>query len=172
MVRFWALKIAKVILFMVCIYASLQAKAVELIKEFGSWSVFINKKGGETAALTMNAAQNVLSYRCSANFQMCLYRLDAKIECEHSNQYPMLASTGDNAYPISGYCDSSSNGNYLDLTPVKEIDQLVKQGSVIGFAIPMESGMFKVIRFKLDGSTKAIEFAEVSLKELADSEFL
>jgi hypothetical protein len=165
----------KYVIAVVCALLAGNVHAVEIIKEYGNWLVVMDKKTGDTAAGVVNNAKDMLTYRCVAELEKCFFRLAPNLKCEAGNEYPILANTGEGAVAIRGVCAIGAEteaGNYIDLAPVDEVFKLVKQGSVIGFAIAMDSGKFKVVRFSLNGSTKSLAFAEAALMELKDSTIL
>lgn len=80
-----------------------------------------------------------------------------KASCEEGDQYPVLANTDKGAVPIIVHCNARLDGLYRYVfTNFDAINDLVMKGSQIGFAVPLQTDEFRVVRFDLTGSSQAI----------------
>ncbi len=59
--------------------------------------------------------------------------------------------------------------NVFFIKPFDDVDNLIKQANNVGFAVAMEEGTFKVVRFSLSGSTYAIEMMRLGAEMLNES---
>jgi hypothetical protein len=71
---------------------------------------------------------------------------------------------------MDAVCGINGANHELYLTKYDEIHETLKKGNNIGFAIPMESGQFKVVRFNLNGSDKAMDYVEKKTAEVKSGE--
>jgi hypothetical protein len=84
--------------------------------------------------------------------------------CEQSSTgVPALGNTASGAVQLSVRCDGKTdNGNsygYI-VDDWQDLENLLKDTNLLGFAFPMKSGQFKVVRFSLSGGTDAMSTAE------------
>lgn len=70
--------------------------------------------------------------------------------------------------------DKYQGENVFFIKPFDDVDNIVLTASTIGFAVAMEEGTFKVVRFSLSGSTHAIKMmqlgAEIIRKEKSENQ--
>ena len=77
------------------------------------------------------------------------------------HRYPFLLNSDTGSTSVSTQCQSFNNGKstYSDVVWFEETIKLasyLSKGELFGFAIPLNSGQFKVARFRLKGATEAI----------------
>ncbi len=151
--------------FALALFTSL-AQAEEVT--FGDWTV-VRADNGDLVALTgQDDFSKVLAYRCLKELDRCLHVLIADVQCEDGSVYPVLVNAEYSALSMNTLC-SENDGRYeLVLTEFDLIHEILLKSHVVGIAVPMASGKFKVVRFSLNGSTKAMTYAETMLKEGAE----
>lgn len=136
--------------------------SAETEKIYSDW--FVVRNDGDLIAGTSNQAGNILGYRCYAESNKCLHVLIAGIDCKANGSYPVLVNSDHAALSMTAVCnEKESSGSELLLTNFDEIHSILEKGTYVGFAIPMESGYFKVVRFSLTGSAQAMDYAEKNI---------
>lgn len=122
---------------------------------FGGW-ITGTADSGELYAATVNDSSAVLGQYCSSD--SCAWIIGMSTSCEAGAKYTILANTDIGAYHLDIYCNRKLEGGVYQyvFTDFAAIDGLVKSGSRIGFAIPLEKDQFIVVRFLLNGSKAAI----------------
>ena len=141
--------------------------ADDSIGVFGKW--FYSAAGVETnprfSAATFSAG-NILAYRCYPEEQKCKHSLNANIKCKANSLIPLLVSSNSGAFSTTGICDfakgDTEEGSIYEFifSNFDEIHEVFKNDQYISIAVPMEAGVFKVIRFDLEGSSKAMEYVD------------
>ena len=138
-------------------------------QRFIDWSVTTTSNGNTIAATVQDNADKMLAYICYKKLNSCVHVLMADIACVDGQKYPVLVNSNTSALAMIGLCVAIENGKFeLVLTEFDNIHRLLQQSSTIGFAVPMESGLFKVVRFSLNGSSKAMDYAEKSLNSRSE----
>jgi hypothetical protein len=110
-------------------------------------------------AATANESGRILGQYCYLSDNTCIYTVSFGITCEEGDKHPVLVNSNTGVLSVDIICGHkmSANENAFYITPFDAIDNTVRNASTIGFALAMESGRFKVVRFSLAGSTYAIE---------------
>lgn len=160
----------KVMLALVAVLFPVASGAVEIVKNFNDWTVIKAEGGQDLIAVTINDVGHFIGFRCFAKDQKCVHVLSAKTACEDDQKYPILINSDYTAMSMEAVCGVNGEAHELYLTKYDEIHQALKKGSAIGFAIPMESGKFKVVRFSLTGSEKAMDYVEENTPEAKSGE--
>lgn len=134
-------------------------------RTYGDWSVIDADDGsGDVISATVSDkdAAEILAIRCFIKEQKCIHVLRLKSRCEPNASYPMLLNSPGGASLVSGYCYSEKNGFELTLSPFDSIRGPIDDADgMLGFGIPLASGLFRAIRFSLKGSRTAREAAEL-----------
>lgn len=128
-------------------------------------------------AATANRDGRILGQYCYFDNNTCIYTVSFGITCEKDSKYPVLVNSDTGAINVEMVCGHKMGGevdeNAFYITPFDAIDNTVRNATNIGFAVAMESGRFKVVRFSLAGSTYAIEtmrtFADKKASAPSDS---
>lgn len=140
--------------------------AADPIKTFGDWFVIQPGDGDGLIAATVNDSESILAFRCYHKAQKCIHVLHANITCSDDGEYPVLVNSDLAAVAMDAVCGNVNQRGELYLTQYDTIHEILQKGNDIGFAIPMESGRFKAVRFSLNGSGKAMNYVE---KQVASS---
>ncbi|MBE7927631.1 hypothetical protein [Pseudomonas saudiphocaensis] len=146
------------------------ANAVDIAKDFGAWVVIKSNDNLDLIAVTVNDSGNFIGFRCYSSSKNCIHVLSANTNCTDGAKYPILINSDYSSMSMDAVCGKNGNGHELYLTKYDDIHDLLQKGNNIGFAIPMESGQFKVVRFSLSGSEKAMDYVEQKTAEVKTGE--
>lgn len=140
-------------------FSSLAAASAP-IETFAEWSVVRAAESVDLIAITHNKAGNYLAFRCFVDTQKCVHVLSASFECKVGTGYPVLINTHATSLSINTSCISSAVTHELLADNQSHIHEVLKQDGVIGFAFPMDSGLFKVVRYSFNGAQEAMEYVK------------
>ena len=143
---------------------SINCFASDYEKKYGNW--YVVKTDSGLAAGTINDAGGILLITCYSSSQKCVHTLSLNMPCNNDGRYPILINSDYSAISDDAICSKHDNDNSYSfiLTKFDETQSVLRKGTYIGFAIPLESGLFKVARFNLNGSDKAIDYMLSNLK--------
>jgi hypothetical protein len=132
---------------------------------YGSWFVALSSDKKDFVAYTFQDDDKILGYRCFTSQASCAHIIVTANTRTSGNNYPILINSSSGSYMVS--CASSNNHGRFELLPT-DFDgfhkTLVDSKGYVGFAIPLESGQFKVIRFSLDGAKEAMSATEAAVR--------
>jgi hypothetical protein len=99
---------------------------------------------------------------CAFKTGKCFWTILLDFECEGSAAYPILGNTPSGAVPLQIKCDGKTDQGAYRYVFInwKDLEGLLKDSHEVGFAVPMKSELFKVVRFSLTGRTDAMNLAE------------
>jgi len=159
------LPILLLVTFAICATSTAQTKS------FGDWTVMISDDKNDLIAATTVDSDKWFGYRCFGKLGKCAHSLNLAIVCEDRKVYPVLVNSNYSAAAID--CTCSKNGDSYELIPNYDAihDLVIKSSGYIGFAVPMQSGQFKVVRFSLDGVKEAMALAERAIKNVDSAEY-
>lgn len=124
---------------------------------FGDWVV--SAEAGIYETYTANDSGSTLGLLCTDTD--CSFYLRAGITCENGGTYLALINSESGASSHQLSCAPLPlNGRTEYVIMIGDIESFattVLRSTTIGFAIPMANGQFKVSRFSLRGSAKALE---------------
>lgn len=132
-------------------------------RAFGEWSVIsADDRSGDVIAVTgTESGKELLGYRCYLSDGKCRYVLLPNTRCVSGSEYPILINAPAGASSVTGHCTKGEVGDQLLLAPWESVESAIKGSrGQIGFAIPMESGAFRAVRFELRGGYEATQEAE------------
>lgn len=155
---------------MIVMSASVMAGEVQIIKYFQSWVVIKSDDGKDLIAVTANDAEHYIGFRCFSETKQCVHVLSASTICVNGGSYPILINSDFSPMSMDAVCRINGKIHELLLTQYDSIHKILQKGSNIGFAIPMQSGQFKVVRFSLLGSEEAMEYVERRTSEVKEGE--
>lgn len=128
-------------------------------QRYDDWFVGVADNRSAVYAGTGNESGSLLVQYCYFGQSRCEYRIAAKSGCETGSQYPGLLNTDAGAASVTLTCDGNREAGFVYvISPFDTIDEAVRTGSRIGFAMPLTGDQFRVIRFSLRGSTAATTF--------------
>lgn len=118
---------------------------------YGAWKAY--DFGTFTMASTVNESESAFGAVCGSD---CAWFVNFAIECTEGHKYPAMINSPAGSYPIELRCYHLN-----DLTlMVFDMDDaslgMLEKGGEAGFAVPLESGKFKVSRFSLGRAAEAV----------------
>jgi hypothetical protein len=144
------------LLFVSALLLSAGALAQELT--FGKWSTGRTSSGSGFYAITVNDSGHVLGRYCLES-SSCVYLLGIATACTKGDRYPVLVNATTGAKTLEVYCNGPLEGGnkyqYV-FSAFDEVDQLLRRGTRVGFAIPIDGIDFTIVPFSLIGSREAI----------------
>ncbi len=121
-------------------------------------------------AATVNTDGRVLGQYCYFDDNSCYYLVSLGTTCETGSEYPSILNSDAGVEPVQLICGhKNSKGNVFYIKPFDKVDGLIKEAKAVGFAIAMNSGEFKVVRYSLSGSTYAIEMMRAGAERIKNS---
>jgi hypothetical protein len=125
---------------------------------YGSWFVDVGESGGFIYAATVNDSGNFFGQYCYPRDSSCMWFLGMNIICKEGEKYPVLINSDDGASQLEVLCTGIINKTIYRyaFTNFDAVDNIVKRGLRVGFAFPLQSDQFKIVRFNLDGSSHAV----------------
>lgn len=143
-----------------------------LAKDYGEWTV--SESPTYPTAITVNDSGNAFGQGCAEDAEACFWIiLSETTSCQDGVQSPTLINASTGSYPLTAICTGTvkiggTKYHRFVISPFDEVEKVVKESSgIIGLAIPLESGLFTVMRFNLSGSPAALKH----LERLANSLF-
>lgn len=133
--------------------------------------IFKSYDDGSAGAYTENQSGSSLGLYCASKADCTVY-LTSGDGCDEGAKVPMLMSAGGGASSLSTTCKNIANAGekpfYVNVIDDFNgvLNTMLKEHAV-GFAIPMASGQFKVVRFSLEGTNEALAAVNGSLRATA-----
>ena len=125
---------------------------------FGDWFWDFSDNDDFVFAATMNSDGRILGQYCYYNEEYCIYVVSFGTLCTEGDKYPVLLNTETFSKSVEMVCGHIyKDANVFYFTDFDEIDSAVRSSPSIGYALAMKEGRFKVVRFSLSGSGKAID---------------
>lgn len=129
---------------------------------FEAWSIHPADDGtGVGTAGTMNDSGSSLILACGTgtNGGRCVWTIYMGTSCDRGHKQSLFVNSDAGAVHLTVACTGQiPEGLYSYVFPdLDEVDRIIRQGTRIGFALPLKSDNFRVIRFDLQGATNAIE---------------
>ncbi len=137
-------------------------------RRFGDWSVGTSEDEGATFAATMNDSGSLFGEVCGIADKKCFWLLAYDVKCDLDDakaRYPILANTDRGATHLTLEClgPMSDGGTYrYRIVEWSTLEAVLKDSSRVGFALPLASDQFRVLRFSNDGRAEAAATAEAA----------
>lgn len=131
-------------------------------KRIGSWELVLDTPGMQVAK-TVNDSGSVAGVICLTSTGACSAYVGSDLACEENGKYPMMINAPTGAHLATATCMTIAKAQYLILEEYSTAIAAFESGGLIGFALPMQSGKFEVLRFSTSGATAAIREAQASL---------
>lgn len=125
---------------------------------YGHW-VMDNSVTGFQIAKTINENAAATGVFCSLETQSCDAYITLDVGCEDGEPYPMMINSSLGAYSLTTKCMHIGKLKFFVASEFESMIQAFESGGEIGFAMPMQNGQFKVVRFSTVGATPAIKQA-------------
>ena len=123
----------------------------------GDWEV--STKDSAPYAATANDSDQVFGQFCFLEEGSCYWLVAITIACKEGDKYPVLANSDTGAVHLEMICldGNPQGGRYrYAFTHFDEVDQLVRDSTRVGFAMPLQEDSFRVLRFNLRGVETAL----------------
>ena len=135
------------------------------------WDISVNTSAAGDKyvyAATVNSGTRIFGQFCDLTEGSCYYMVELGITCVTDSEYPTLINSNIGVYSVTLVCEKMFNSykNLFYINPFETIDRIAKSADNIGFAVAMEAGTFKVIRFSLSGSNHAIKMMRMGAEIL------
>lgn len=127
----------------------------------GNWSVL--KSMSDTQIAKVINGENSTGVICFISSDSCLAYATMGSKCDDKDRYPLLINSATGAFNSLATCRHLSST--MQILVIDEFNLMVsafESGGEIGFASPLRSGQFKVVRFSTIGATAAIKDARTS----------
>ena len=133
-----------------------------VLAQTGTWSESISANGEFVHASTLNTKGSFLGQFCYPANGKCMWLVGLKSRCTKGKRYPVLASGEGGASHVTMLCAGRKRIGETEysrfvLSKFKSIDKMVRSGARIGFALPMGSGQFRVVRFSTNGAATSLD---------------
>ncbi len=126
-------------------------------ESFGNWMVGALDANEGFFAATVNDSSAVLGQYCYLESGDCLWLLATSTNCEEGERYPVLVNADGGSSQMELVCRKLGKKPRYIFSKFDSIDAAVRSSSkYIGFAFPLQSGMFQVDRFLLDGAIESL----------------
>ena len=129
---------------------------------FDDWS--ISKMANGMDAYTVNDSGELLGEFCYYKTTTCEWQIGIHTACNKGSDGDVLANSEASATPLEVKCEGQVPGMPLlyafVFTNWKLFESGITNSSRVGFAMPLASDQFTVIRFSLAGRTKAQQTME------------
>lgn len=127
-------------------------------QSFGAWLASVATDGALFAA-TINDSRDVLSQSCDLNGEDCVWLLVIRSPCTEGASYTVLSNSDSGTAQLRLLCLSpNADGQHrYAFEDFAAIDHIIKTDTRVGFALALQNGQFKAVRFDLTGSRLAID---------------
>ncbi|MFM2008763.1 MAG: hypothetical protein RIR02_713 [Pseudomonadota bacterium] len=128
-----------------------------IAQEFANWVTGAMDDNEGYFAATVNDSTSIFGQYCYSGSGQCLWLLAVNINCEDGSRYPVLINGDGGSAQMEIVCKKLGDKPRYVFSNFDAINNSVKSSKkYIGFAFPLESGLFEVNRFLLDGAPEAI----------------
>ena len=131
----------------------------------GDWALDVGD--GWTEAMTANDASSSFGYYCTAG--ACSFYLDLNTSCGANGAHtPVLVNADAGSVQVMATCvNLTVNGapRHVNMFQDKDIQTAIASGNAIGFAVPIQGGQFKLVRFSLNGAAAATRGAVATMQQ-------
>jgi hypothetical protein len=128
-----------------------------MAQEFANWVTGAMDDNEGYFAATVNDSTSIFGQYCYTGSGQCLWLLAVNINCEDGSRYPVLINGDGGSAQMEIVCKKLGDKPRYVFSNFDAINNSVKSSKkFIGFAFPLESGLFEVNRFLLDGAPEAI----------------
>jgi hypothetical protein len=128
-----------------------------MAQEFANWVTGAMDDNEGYFAATVNDSTSIFGQYCYTGSGQCLWLLAVNINCEDGSRYPVLINGDGGSAQMEIVCKKLGDKPRYVFSNFDAINNSVRSSKkFIGFAFPLESGLFEVNRFLLDGAPEAI----------------
>jgi hypothetical protein len=150
--------VAAATLLALCTFPMAPARAQQQMK---AWSV-AKFDNGMAVAGTQNESGSVLGLACNSSGQCVVFMTPAsQFQCVNGSKHPIFVNSNSGAALLQTVCARVPQGGKKRIVLVfedfEQVTKLILRDEMAGFCIPMTSGNFRVVRFSLSGSARALK---------------
>jgi|SRR6185295_6663784 len=140
---------------------------------FGEWMVSMTDDRDALFAATFNDSGAIFGKWCTVADGKCVWLLGMNVSCtaKGENAHPTLVNTTKGATTLQVRCGGPiSGGTYRYVfSSWQELESALDGSERVGFAFPLDSGKFEVVRFSLNGMQQACNLAEKATAKLSST---
>lgn len=127
------------------------------ISTYGDWVVTKTTPGLQIAKTsTGNAVAGIV---CVVRSDNCYAYIGTDSPCKEDDRIPMLINSAVGSAMITTKCAELGGSRFNLIEEFDAAKSAMESGGVVGFAMPLLSGEFRVVRFSTRGATAAIREA-------------
>lgn len=124
------------------------------LASYEDWRVYAHP-AGTFVAETKNDSGATFGVVCRISDQWCYWAVISNSKCVDEGTYPILVNAASGAFGVNGHCFGAGNNYTMSLDQFEDLRTATSSGTRIGFAVPLDSGLFYVVRFSLAGAADA-----------------
>ena len=127
------------------------------VQTFGDWMVDLTD-ASVYAAVTVNDTNHEFGQYCFFDQDSsCNWFFETDTSCTDGSKYPVLANGDTKALYLEVLCLGEVKGRYAyAFTDFDKVDKFIRASKQIGFAVPLQSDAFAVLRWNLNGAANAL----------------
>ena len=109
-------------------------------------------------SLTINSKGDTFGQYCYFNTGNCVFAFRNKVTCKDTHDYPALVSSDNGTQHLTLTCVAANKkaSSLYAVSPFEDLEKIINSSTKIAFVVGLADGVFKVSRFSLKGSKKAI----------------
>jgi hypothetical protein len=134
---------------------------------YGDW--YVHKELADIQIANTSSGAAVAGVLCLVSAGTCSAYLGTDTPCAEGVETPMVINSAVGASAVTATCTSIGNQKYNVFSEFGSVRAAFESGGVVGFAMPLRSGEFRVVRFNTRGATAAIRDAMTSPSHSRDS---
>jgi len=128
-----------------------------MAQTYGDWVVTRQPAGLQIAKTSISAA--VIGIVCVIQDDVCHAYIGTNSTCDEDQKVPMLINSSVGSIMVNTTCTKLGGSLYNIIAEFDSAVSAFESGGLVGFAIPLASGEFRVLRFSTRGATAAIRDA-------------
>ena len=124
----------------------------------GDWVVDV-KSENVYSAVTVNESGHTFGEYCDLDEGNCYWLIEMSSSCDEGTMSPVLGNANGEAVNLEVLCMGRlEGGSYAyAFTDFDEVDDLVRHSDQVGFAMPVGSDEFTLVKYNLRGMVHALE---------------
>jgi hypothetical protein len=134
---------------------------------YGDW--YVHKEVADIQIANTSSGTAVAGVVCVVSAGKCSAYLGTDTPCAEGVETPMVINSALGASAVTATCTALGNQKYNIFAEFGSVKDAFESGGIVGFAMPLRSGEFRVVRFNTRGATAAIRDAMTSPHGSRDS---
>ena len=127
-------------------------------RPYGDWTSDFRTPGMQFATTTGDGGA-ITGVACTTNSQICTAFVSTGVACEVGARVPLILNSAIGAFPVTAECVRTGSQEVLVANEFDQMLRAYESGGEIGFAMPLESGRFRIFRFSTIGAVAAVKEA-------------